>query len=152
VLVPWTPLTPSRRERALRLSACVLALGSALALAIAAFRSDPFGHYLAVLSLGAAAAGLYASRRRVPAGIEVGIDSRGSATARQLDGSGERWRGDIRCVFASPWLITLRGGAMWIRIWPDSVPQPVFRRLWVHVHWNSVRTGTEPPASDGRRQ
>ncbi len=60
----------------------------------------------------------------------------------------------LQCVFAAPWLITLKSGTMWVRIWPDSVPGNLFRRFWVHVRWSpgrqpADRTGATAPVPPG---
>jgi hypothetical protein len=130
VLVAWTPLSPSRREQGLRRVARVLG-GLAAAASI-----EPVAALAALL---AAAAGLLAGRPgRAPA-IEIGIDDSGGIAVRRaadpVDSAELRWR----CVFAAPWLITLRSGTMWVRVWPDAVPGNIFRRLWVYVRWNPGR-------------
>lgn len=149
MLVPWTPLAPSRRERLLRRAGGGTAIATAAVLALAGVRSDPFGLAQAALALVLAAAGVTVLRAGEAPDVEVGIDADGRLTARQ------RREGDVAgtasCVFAAPWLITAKRGTMWIPIWPDSVPANTFRRLWIHIRWSAARVGASPSAAEGRR-
>jgi hypothetical protein len=96
---------------------------------------DPFLGIAALLALLGGAMAL----RSAPAGapIEVGIDRWGAlAVRRAFDTASEP---GVQCVFAAPWLITLKHGTMLIPIWPDSIPGNTYRRLWVHIRWGSGR-------------
>jgi hypothetical protein len=154
VLVAWTPLSPSRREQGLRRVARVLGGLAAAALLGAAVREASIEPAAALAALLAAAAGLLAGRPGCAPAIEIGIDDSGGIAVRRaadpVDSAELRWR----CVFAAPWLITLRSGTMWVRVWPDAVPGNIFRRLWVYVRWNpgrrpADRTGATAPVPPG---
>ena len=146
MLVPWTPLTPSRRERVVRRIGAALGWATSAALLLAAARQEPFEPFLGIAALLALLAGGLASRRASTGPIEVGVDRSGALTARRgtaPDGAPEP---GLRCVFAAPWLITLKRGTMCISIWPDSVPGNTYRRLWVHIRWSSGRQPGDLPA------
>jgi hypothetical protein len=154
VLVAWTPLSPSRREQGLRRVAQVLGGSAAAALLGAAWRDASIDPFAALAALLAAAAGLLAARRGSADAIEIGIDDSGGVAARPSGAAEESPHLQLRCVFAAPWLITFRSGTMWVRVWPDSVPGNIFRRLWVHVRWNpgrqpEDRTGATAPVPPG---
>jgi hypothetical protein len=154
VLVAWTPLSPSRREQRLRRVAQVLGCSAAIVLLGAAFQDASIEPVPALAALLAAAAGLLAGRRDPAEAIEIGIDDCGCVAARRASDAGESPEHRLRCVFAAPWLITLRSGTMWVRVWPDSVPGNIFRRFWVHIRWNpgrqpADRTGATAPAPPG---
>ncbi len=152
MLVAWTPLYSSQRERILRLIGCGAALATAVVLLIAAARSDPFAVHLAALALLSTGVGVLMARTPVGRAIEIGVDARGRVTARRTAHPEEHAEDPVRCVFASPWLITLRRDAMWIPIWPDSVPSETFRRIWVHVRWTPDRTKADYPAERELRE
>jgi len=143
VLLPWVALQPSRRERRWRRTGSAIAAVAALALAVAAARSW-FNASLLLLTIGAAIAAWSAGRPRAASPAEIGIDDEGTVLLRSAAGSRS---GGVRlqCQFAAPWLITFRQGTMLVSVWPDSLPEAEFRRLWVHVRWSGV------PARDDRR-
>ena len=145
MLVPWTPLSPSRREQGLRRWALALALASAVMLGIAACIADPIDPWRLVLAATVLALGVRAMRLRGSASIDVAVDGRGQVRARWPGVNGPVERG-LQCVFAAPWLITLKCGTMWLPLWPDSVPGTTYRRLWVHIRWSSGRPPAEPHA------
>jgi hypothetical protein len=145
VLLPWTPLSPSRRERALRRAACALGLVAAATLLAAAFRTQPAEPLPLAAAVLAAAGALVAGRRARPLPFEVGVDARGRLVGRRRRPGAEEQR--LQCAFAAPWLITLGCGTMWIPIWPDSVSRNTFRRLWVHIRWSSGRDPVDLPAA-----
>jgi len=93
----------------------------------------------ALAALLAAVAGLAAGRLALTRPLEIGINASGRLAYRPLAEGDEGTEHGLRCVFAAPWLITARHGTIWVRIWPDSVPGNVFRRLWVHIRWNPGR-------------
>jgi hypothetical protein len=145
-------LSPSRRERSVRRVACTAALLSGVLLLVAAGRAEPFEPLLALTGLLAGAMGVVAARGRDPAVDEVGIDRHGRLAVRRIDRPGGSPEHAARCLFAAPWLITIKVGSIWVPIWPDSVPASTFRRLWVHVRWSSCRTGRpDGPEADLRR-
>jgi hypothetical protein len=151
VLVPWTPLSPSRRERGLRRIGQAFGFLTSAALLSAAVRSDPFDPLPALAAVLALLAGLWAGRAASPESLEVGVDRAGSLTVCRTADSGsvpER----LQCVFAAPWLITLKRGTIWIPIWPDSVPAGTWRRLWVHLRWSSGRPPADLPAGSAPGQ
>ena len=144
--VPWTPLAPSRRERAVRRIGVWLVFSASAALLAAAARAEPFDPVLALGALLGFLAGALAGRSSTGAPVEVGVDHSGALTVRRatvLDNGPEH---RLQCIFAAPWLITLKSGTMWVPIWPDSVPGNTYRRLWVHIRWSS---GRKPDLSTG---
>ncbi|MGE5162274.1 MAG: hypothetical protein ACM3O5_12260 [Betaproteobacteria bacterium] len=154
MLVAWTPLSPSRREQGLRRLAQVLGYSTAAVLLGAAFRDASVEPVPALGALVASVAGLLAGRRSPAVPLEIGVDDAGGITARRATAAGESVELPLRCVFAAPWLITLVSGTMSVRVWPDSVPGNIFRRLWVHVRWNpgrraADRTGATAPVPPG---
>ena len=118
---------------------------TSVALLLAAVRADPFDPYPAIAAVLAFLAGAWAGRANSPGLLEVGVDQDGSLTVRRPADLGSAPE-HLRCVFAAPWLITLKRGTMWIPIWPDSVPANTYRRLWVHVRWSSGRERADLPA------
>jgi hypothetical protein len=155
VLVAWTPLSPSRREQGLRRVAQALGWSTAALLFGAAVRDGSIEPVPALAALLAAVGGLLAGHQPPRERIEVGIDDSGCmAVRRVVVGAGDSPEQRPQCIFAAPWLITLKSGTMWVRIWPDSVPGNIFRRLWVHMHWNpsrepADRTGATAPGPSG---
>jgi hypothetical protein len=141
VLVPWTALQPSARERRWRLAG---QLGGFVALAatfVALSQGGPLNPLLAV-ALIAAAVGLSWPRR--PVAWQLGIDEGGRILARRPDASPER---HLQCVFAAPWLVTFRVGRKLVPVWPDALPAESYRRLWVYLRWGLERS----PAVDAAR-
>jgi hypothetical protein len=118
----------------------------------AAVRNGSIEAVPALAALLSAVGGHMAGRRPPRELIEIGVDDDGGMTVRG-GATGARVPAEqrARCVFAAPWLITLKGGTMCFRVWPDSVPGNVFRRLWVYVRWNpgrqsADRSGATAPA------
>lgn len=153
MLVAWTPLSPSRREQGLRRVARVLGCSTAVVLVGAAFRAGSIEPAAALAALLAAIGGWLAGRPAREAPIDIGIDDSGCIAARRLTAMDETTE-HLRCVFAAPWLITLKSGTMRVRLWPDSVPGNIFRCLWVHIRWNpdrqpADRTGVTAPVPPG---
>jgi len=154
VLVAWTPLSPSRREQGLRWVAKALGWSTAAVLCGAATRDGSIDPVPALAALLAAAGGLLAGRPAPREPIEIGVDDSGCIAVRRGVGTRDPTEQRFQCVFAAPWLITLKSGTMWVRIWPDSVPGNLFRRFWVHVRWNpgrqpADRTGATAPVPPG---
>jgi hypothetical protein len=146
VLVPFTPLSPSRREAGLRQAARVAAWVAAALLGFAALQAEPVRWTLLLAAAVAVVGGVAAGRGRPVSRVEVGIDRRGRVVARRASGPDEPAGHRLRCIFAAPWLITLRQDTMFIPVWPDSVPGNTFRRLWVHIRWSAHRGGADLPA------
>jgi hypothetical protein len=154
VIVAWTPLSPSRRERVLRHAAVALAYGSGLILLAASVESDGLHPVAALSAVVSWLAGLLAGRPRAFRALDVGIDDAGFPVVRGAAGGAGFAEQRMRCVFAAQWLITLRRATMWVLIWPDSLSGNAFRRLWVQVRWNpgrqpADRTADIPPVRHG---
>jgi len=153
VLLPWIALEPSVRERRWRLAGQVLAGLAAVALAAAALKAS-FDLPLLLLAFGASFASWLAGRRRRPGSIEICVDDAGAVRCRGKD-DGRSAGGEeslLECAFAAHWLITLRHGTMLLPVWPDSLPERAFRRLWVHLRWSrGVRSDKQSAASDAER-
>ena len=125
----------------------MLGAAAAASLLIAASGAQPADPMLLPAAALAAAGAFFAGRRRAAPDIEVGVDARGRLRARDGRAPEPVDRG-LQCVFAAPWLITLRSGTMWVPIWPEAVPGNTFRRLWVHIRWSSGRHPADvPPAT-----
>jgi len=161
VILGWTVLRPSVRERRLRLAALTAVLAVTCALTLAALLADPRhpGRLWAVVLGCAAVAALVAWRRPRGGGpsLEVAVDAQGMPLLRATTGVAEDDATDpvadaapvARCVFAAPWLITLQRGALRAPIWPDSMPADAFRRLYACVRWGSpAQDAGRPSASD----
>jgi hypothetical protein len=154
VLLPWTVLQPSVRERRWRRAGQAIAGLAAIALAAAAFKAS-FDVALLMLAVGAAFAGWLGGRRRRTEAIEIAVDDGGAVCFRntespRFDGAQGRV---LECAFAAPWLITLRHGTMLLPVWPDSMPEKAFRRLWVHLRWSrGARSDSQAPANDAERR
>ena len=143
MLVPWTGLQPSSRARRWRHAGLGIALASFLALLIAAVSSAPFDPALALLAAIAGFAAWASMRWRSGAPLEIGVSSLGEIRVRERDPapsgvSPALTAPPVRIAFASTWLISLRRGTMLIPVWPDSLPQSTYRRLWVHLRWGRV--------------
>jgi hypothetical protein len=117
----------------------VLGWSTATALAVAAIRDGSIDPVPTLAALLAAAGGLLAGRPALREPIEIGVDDSGCIALRRVARAGDSPEQGLRCVFAAPWLITLKSGTIWVPIWPDSVPGNLFRRFWVHVRWNPGR-------------
>lgn len=168
----WTLLRPSVRERQLQVAALAAALAVTCALTLAALLADPRhpGRLWAATLACAAIAVACAWRLRPARGpaLEVAIDAHGAPLLRvtggvtdgikdgitdgATDGVAGREAADdpspaARCVFAAPWLITLRCGALRAPVWPDSMPADAFRRLHACVRWGSPAPDAGRPAA-----
>ena len=154
MLLPWTALQPSVRERRWRRAGQAIAGLAAIALAAAAFKAS-FDVPLLLLAVGAAFACWLAGRRRRTEAIEIAVDDGGAVCFRnaespRFDGTQGRV---LECAFAAPWLITLRHGTMLLPVWPDSMPEKAFRRLWVYLRWSrGDRSNSQAPANDAERR
>jgi hypothetical protein len=123
--------------RALGWSTAVVLIGAAV-------RQGSIEAVPALAALLAAVGGHMAGRWPPREPIEIGVDDSGGVAVRGATGARVPAEQRGQCVFAAPWLITLKGGTMWVRVWPDSVPGNVFRRLWVYVRWNPGRHSADP--------
>lgn len=133
MILPWVALQPSRQERRWRITGGAVAAVAAIALAAAAFRSG-FNAAVLLLAIGAAIASWRVGRLGAVGPAEIGVDDEGTVVLRRPE-SNLTDPVRLRCRFAAPWLITLRHGTILISVWPDSLPQAVYRRLWVHLRW-----------------
>jgi hypothetical protein len=153
VLLPWVGLQPSERERRWRRAGQAIAGIAAVALAVSAVKAS-FDVPLMLLASGAAFFCWLAGRGRNTDLIEIAIDDDGAVCFRTTEGS--RLEGDpnrvLECTFAAPWLITLRHGTMLLPVWPDSLPEHAFRRLWVLLRWSRGRSDRKALASDAERR
>jgi hypothetical protein len=143
VILGWTVLQPSVRERRLWLATIAAAATVATVLAIAALALDP-RHPVrlwvaAWLALVAAGWGVRRARQAAGRRAEVSGASDGAVQARLLNGQADALGGAARCVFVAPWLITLKSGAMLVPVWPDALSPDAFRRL--HACARSVGSG-----------
>jgi len=149
VILGWTVLRPSARERRLWLVAVAAAGTISAALLAAATLADPrhpVSVWSAAIVSGAAAAWTaIASQGALRRRFEVAIGADGGLLARRVDASETTPQHLSRTVFISPWLITLRCGATLIPIWPDSVDTETFRRLVACARW----AGMADPAGAG---
>jgi hypothetical protein len=142
------------RERRWRRAGQAIAGLAAVALAAAAFKAS-FDVGLLLLAVGAALAGWLGGRKRRGEAIEIAVDDDGAvcfrnAKSSRLDGTQGRV---LECAFAAPWLITLRHGTMLLPVWPDSMAERAFRRLWVYLRWSrGARSDSQAPANDAERR
>ena len=143
MLLGWTVLRPSKREkRWLQLATATCALVAAL-LTVAALALDP-RHPLRVgtAALFALVAALWGGRQLAAKGAattEVRIRD-GRVLLREKGTELEAREEVARCVFAAPWLITFRFGSNYVRLWPDSLPADAFRRVHACVRWERIST------------
>jgi len=153
VVLGWTVLQPSARERRWLQVAVAACLAVAVALAFAAVTMDP-RHPSRVGTAAAAAVvaslwGIVRLRRTSSDAFEVCVRN-GRVELRARDAGEAPAETPTRCVFAAPWLITFRSGSNWVRVWPDSVPPDVFRRLHACVRWERP-AGTDSKQTPGPR-
>lgn len=146
MILGWTVLQPSARERRLRLAAIAAAATVAAVLAIAAVALDP-PHPVRVwvaagIAVVAAGWGVRGACQAAGRRTEVSVASDGAVQARPLNGRGDALEAAARCVFVAPWLITLKSGAMLVPVWPDALSPDAFRRLHACARW----AGTGGPA------
>jgi hypothetical protein len=141
VIVGWSVLRPSARERRLRQAAVATLVGAALGLILAALLYDPRHPQRlwasAGLSLVAAGWGWHAGRHWGSV-LELAVHDAGAVMMRVAgDGpAGPEAPADV--VFASPWLITLRYDAMFVPVWADALECDAFRRLHACARWAAV--------------
>lgn len=152
MILGWTPLRASAREGRLWLAALTVALAVTCALTFAALLADPRhpGRLWAATLVCAAIAAIIAWRLRPSRGpaLELAIDAHGSPLLRATTGVAAAEPAPVaRCVFAAPWLITLRCGALHAPVWPDSMPADAFRRLHACVRWASPAPDSGRPSA-----
>jgi hypothetical protein len=133
VILAWTAVRPSVREGRLRFGALLLAAASVALLGAALVLADPRHPALlaAALTAAALAPGWAMLRRSRRPDIELAIDPTGAVRLRAAASGGDA---PAHAAFAAPWLITFQSGAIWVPIWPDSVPNEANRRLSACVH------------------
>lgn len=155
MILGWTQLRPSARERRLQQSALATALLVTCALTFAALYADPrHPRELWATVVACAAIAAFIAWRLRPRGwsqLEVAVDANGLPWLRAtstVTNSRDAGPPLARCVFAAPWLITLQCGALRTPVWPDSMPAEAFRRLHACVRWRSSVADPAPdPAS-----
>lgn len=136
MILNWTALRPSARERRWRRAGLAVTFAIMSLLLWATIAGDPRHPELLWAALALAVAILAVAARRADrnAAREICIGRDGVIRLRDpLVPSGPVVALD--CVFRAPWLITLAHGTMWLSVWPDSLPSDAFRRLWVCVRW-----------------
>lgn len=142
MILGWTVLRPSARERRLRLMALAGTLLTTCLLTLAALLADPRHPaqlWSAVVICAVITAGLVWRLQPRNGPLEIAIDAQGQpllrATPGVADPAAVPSAGPARCLFAAPWLITLRCGTLRAAIWPDCLPADAFRRLHACVRW-----------------
>jgi hypothetical protein len=153
VILPFVALQPSRRERHWRRAGQSLAAAAALALVVASFRAG-FDIVPLLLALVALVVAWRAGRLQGNA-FEIGVADDGAVVVRTVaSGASAATARPVHCPFAAPWLITLRHGTMLIPVWPDALPEPMYRRLWVHLRWarGVVRSDADKGTGDVERR
>jgi len=148
VLLRWTVLQPSARERRWLLGAVAGCLLVAAALVAAAATLDPRHPVrVGVAAAAAVAGGLWGIgrlRSRVGRAFELAI--REGRVELRRTGEGMAPGLPAQCVFAAPWLITFRLGSTWVRVWPDSLPPEAFRRVHACVRWQAASADPKQPS------
>jgi hypothetical protein len=153
VILGWTVLRPSARERWLRNAARVATGATAVGLSGAALLADPrhpVPLWLAVVAAWLLLVWSLVERGGRPGG-ELAIDDDGVVFYRQPAGGNEA-PAAARGVFVDQWLITLWVGAMWVPVWPDALPADAFRRLQACVRWSAATAAPDSPRppTDGK--
>ncbi|MDQ3188825.1 MAG: hypothetical protein M3Q28_07985 [Pseudomonadota bacterium] len=129
---------------------------TAAALAAAAMASAPSSVRQVSLAILAVLTGVFswiASRRQPARPWEIGVSTKGEVELRGADSASQPVSQPARpfqLAFAAPWLISLRSGTMFIPVWPDSLPQSVYRRLWVHLRWKKAARSDDEQRSTSR--
>ena len=152
MILPWTRLNPSARERRWRLIGLAGAVAVSVLLAYFALFRDPRRPIVVWIGCAASVAALafVASRFRTGPACEVSVDTRGVIRLRRTaDLPQVESDRPPRLIFAAPWLITLVQGTMSVAIWPDSLPSDAYRRLWACVRWG--RQGSAPADADAKQ-
>lgn len=152
MILGWTVLHGSVRERRSRIAAAALLAACTCCLAAAGLLLDPRHPALvwsaAAVSAIALAAVIPAVRLRAPS-VEVAVAADGSIRLRPTAGPAGDAVQVARCAFVAPWLITLRCGTMWVPVWPDSAPADAFRRLHACARWVG---SPNPRSADARSE
>lgn len=152
MILGWTVLRPSARERRLRLAAVAAAALTGAALLAAALLADP-RHPVSVWSaaffaVAATASAVFSLKRASVRRVEVAIRHDGTLLARKQDTPESAPQKLPRIVFVAPWLVTLRCGATLVPIWPDSVGSEAFRRLHACARWARMPDPADPGKDD----
>jgi len=139
VIIGWTVLQRSKRERQLWSAAAIFMIVCCGALVFAALMRDPrqgLAVWTAVLLSATAAIWTVRSVPRSEPGLEIAIGrmARYRCGAAAVAPMSRRRR---HTAYVAPWLITLRCGGVVLPIWPDSLPAPAFRRLHACTRWDS---------------
>lgn len=151
MIIGWTVLQRSKRERQLWSAAAIFMIVCCGAFVFAALMRDPrqgLAVWTAVLSATAAIWTVRSVPRSEP-GLEIAIGADGALQVRRCDGGADEPPAPAHCIFVAPWLITLRCGGVVLPIWPDSLPAPAFRRLHACTRWDS---SAEAPTRRRRAQ
>jgi hypothetical protein len=153
VILGWTVLQPSARERRLWMAAIAAAATIAVVLAIAALALDPRHParlwVAAGIALVAAGWGVRGARQAAGRHTEVSVASDGAVQARPLNGRADALEAAARCAFVAPWLITLKSGGMLVPVWPDALSPDAFRRLHACARWGG--SGAPAGADNDKR-
>jgi len=139
VILGWTIVQRSVRERRYQIAAGALLTLCACALSAAALVLDPrypvwVWSAAVVTALSAVIAVRAIAGARTTLEIAVGDDG----AIRVRDSAGAAGERPGECAFIAPWLITLRCGTIWVPIWPDSLPESAFRRLHACARWGGA--------------
>lgn len=149
MILNWTALRPSARERRWRRGALGAAFGVVGLLLWATIAGDPRHPELLWTALALAVVMFAVATRRADQDVarEICIGRDGVILLRDATIPGGPVV-SLGCVFRAPWLITLVHGTMWMPVWPDTLPADEFRRLWVCVRWGRSK-GKASAAIDG---
>jgi hypothetical protein len=137
VILGWTVLQRSVRERQLWVAAAVVLVACFCTLLTAALMLDPrhpFVVWAAALFSAVAAIWALKSVPQNPPGFEIAIGADGELRVRRCEAADEPLA-TAYCMFVAPWLITLRCGGIVLPVWPDSLPASAFRRLHACARW-----------------
>ena len=137
MILGWTVLQRSVRERQLWIAAAVVMGASCCTLLTAALTLDPrhpFVVWAAALLSAAAAIWAVKSVSQNHPEFEVAIGADGELRVRRSEVAGEPLAAAY-CMFVAPWLITLRCDGIVLAVWPDSLPASAFRRVHACARW-----------------
>lgn len=156
MILGWSVLQPSVRERRLWLAAAAALCASAIGLALAAALSDPRHPgqvwLAAATSAMAAAWSMRAGSKVFEASHEISILDDGTFMMRAIASGSNDPASTACCVFVASWLITMRCGAILVPVWPDSLPPEAFRRLHACALWAGAAGGAGGIPTDADRR